>query len=45
MYLTIDADVQTELDLQMKQLVEKLKSEKATCAVMEAKTGKIFGCE
>ena len=42
MYLTIDADVQTELDLQMKQLVEKLKSEKATCAVMEAKTGKIL---
>lgn len=41
-YLTIDTDVQTELDLQMKNLVEKLESDKATCAIMEAKTGKIL---
>lgn len=42
MYLTIDADVQTELDRQMKNLVEAQKADKATCAVMEAKTGRIL---
>ena len=41
-YLTIDTDVQTELDRQMKNLVEGQKADKATCAVMEAKTGKIL---
>lgn len=42
LYLTIDTDIQTELDLQMKNLVEKQTPDKATCAVMEAKTGKIL---
>ena len=41
-YLTIDTDVQTELDRQMKNLVEGQKADKATCAVMEDKTGKIL---
>lgn len=42
LYLTIDTDIQTELDLQMKNLAEKQKPDKATCAVMEAKTGRIL---
>lgn len=41
-YLTIDTDIQTELDLQMKTLVEKQSADKATCAIMEAKTGRIL---
>ena len=41
-YLTIDSDVQTELNLQMKKLVEYQKADKAVCAVMESKTGKIL---
>lgn len=41
-YLTIDSDIQTELDLQMQNLEKETKTKKATCAVMEAKTGKIL---
>lgn len=41
-YLTIDSEVQTELEIQMKKLVEEMKADKASCAVMEAKTGKIL---
>lgn len=41
-YLTIDTDIQTEMDLQMKKLVEAQKADKATCAIMEAKTGRIL---
>lgn len=42
-YLTIDTDVQTELDSRMKKLVKELDADKATCAIMEAKTGRILG--
>lgn len=42
LYLTIDTDVQTELNLQMKKLIEKQKADKAVCAVMESKTGRIL---
>ncbi|WP_050636457.1 penicillin-binding protein [Candidatus Stoquefichus sp. SB1] len=41
-YLTIDTDIQTELDLQMKKFTTAQKSDKATCVVMEAKTGRIL---
>lgn len=41
-YLTIDTDIQTELNLQMQKLVEAVEADKATCAVMEAKTGRIL---
>lgn len=41
-YLTIDTDVQTELDMQMQKMVEDLKPEKATCGIMDAKTGKLL---
>jgi Cell division protein FtsI/penicillin-binding protein 2 len=41
-YLTIDTDIQTELELQMKKLVEAQEADKATCAIMEAKTGRIL---
>lgn len=42
-YLTIDSDIQTELDMQLKELAEGVKADKATCAIMEAKTGRILG--
>ena len=42
-YLTIDTDIQTELDMQLKKLAKDVKADKATCAVMEAKTGRILG--
>lgn len=41
-YLTIDSDIQTELDIQLKQLATDMKTDKATCAIMEAKTGRIL---
>lgn len=41
-YLTLDTDVQTELDLQMSKMVGELKPEKATCGIMDAKTGKLL---
>ncbi len=41
-YMTIDSDVQTELDVQMKKLAEDMEVDKAACAVMEAKTGRIL---
>lgn len=41
-YLTIDSDIQTELDLQLKKLATSVKTDKATCAIMEAKTGRIL---
>ena len=41
-YLTIDTDVQTELDMQMEKMIEELKPEKATCGIMDAKTGKLL---
>lgn len=41
-YMTIDTDVQNELDLQMEKLSEEMKTDKATCAIMEAKTGRIL---
>lgn len=41
-YLTIDTDIQTELDLQMAEMVKDLKPEKATCGIMDAKTGKLL---
>lgn len=41
-YLTIDSDIQTELDIQLKKLADEMKTDKATCAVMEAKTGRIL---
>lgn len=42
-YLTIDTDIQTELDLQMKKFTDAQVSDKATCVIMEAKTGRILG--
>lgn len=42
LYLTIDSDIQTELDIQLKKLADEMKTDKATCAVMEAKTGRIL---
>jgi len=41
-YLTIDTDIQIELDVQMKKLIEDTEASKAACAVMEAKTGRIL---
>lgn len=41
-YLTIDTDVQTELDMQMEKMVKDLKPEKATCGIMDAKTGRLL---
>lgn len=41
-YLTINSELQTELDLQLSNLSKKLKVSKATCGLMEAKTGKIL---
>ncbi len=41
-YLTIDSDIQTELDIQLKKLADEMSATKATCGVMEAKTGKIL---
>lgn len=41
-YLTIDSDIQTELDIQLRKLAKEMKADKATCAVMEAKTGRIL---
>jgi len=41
-YLTINSELQTELDLQLSNLSKKLKVSKATCGIMEAKTGKIL---
>lgn len=41
-YLTINSELQTELDLQLSNLSKKLKVTKATCGLMEAKTGKIL---
>lgn len=41
-YLTINSELQTELDIQLSKLGEKLKVSKATCGIMEAKTGKIL---
>ncbi len=42
LYLTIDSDIQIELDLQMKKLAKEMKIDKGACAVMEAKTGRIL---
>lgn len=42
-YMTIDTDVQNELDLQMEKLTTEMKTDKATCAIMDAKTGRILG--
>lgn len=42
LYLTIDSDIQIELDLQMQKLAKEMKIDKGTCAVMEAKTGRIL---
>ena len=41
-YLTIDSDVQIELDMQLKDLAKEMKIDKGTCAIMEAKTGRIL---
>ena len=41
-YLTIDSDIQTELDIQLKKLAKTMETDKATCAIMEAKTGRIL---
>ena len=41
-YLTIDSDVQIELDMQLKDLASTMKIDKGTCAIMDAKTGKIL---
>ncbi len=41
-YLTIDSEIQTELDIQMRKLAEEMKVDKATCAVMDTKTGRIL---
>lgn len=41
-YLTINSELQTELDMQLSDLGEKLHVTKATCGIMEAKTGKIL---
>lgn len=41
-YLTLDSDVQTELDVQMAKLAEETECDKAAAAVMEAQTGRIL---
>ena len=41
-YLTLDSDIQIELDMQLKDLAKTMKIDKGTCAVMEAKTGRIL---
>ena len=41
-YLTIDSDIQIELDMQLKDLAKNMEIDKGTCAVMEAKTGRIL---
>lgn len=41
-YLTIDSDIQIELDMQLKDLAKEMKIDKGTCAIMEAKTGRIL---
>jgi penicillin-binding protein 2B len=41
-YLTINSELQTELDLQLQTLGDTLEASKATCGIMEAKTGKIL---
>lgn len=41
-YLTINSEIQTELDEQLESLYEELECTKATCAIMEADTGKIL---
>lgn len=41
-YLTINSELQTELDVQLSSLGDELEVSKATCAIMEAKTGKIL---
>ncbi len=41
-YLTIDTDIQNELNKLLANLVDIKKADKATCAVMEAKTGRIL---
>ncbi len=41
-YLTINSELQTELDMQLKNLAKKLKATNATCGIMEAKTGKLL---
>lgn len=41
-YMTIDTEIQTELDMQMNKLVTEMKVDKATAAIMEAKTGRIL---
>ncbi len=41
-YLTIDTDIQIELDMQLAEVVESQQADKATCAIMEAKTGRIL---
>lgn len=43
LHMTIDTDVQSELELQMEKLVTEMKADKATCAIMDAKTGRILG--
>lgn len=41
-YLTINSELQTELDIQLSKLGKELNVSKATCGIMEAKTGKIL---
>ncbi len=41
-YLTINSELQTELDMQLQSLGDELNVTKATCGIMEAKTGKIL---
>lgn len=41
-HLTIDTDIQSELNKLLLNLVDIKKADKATCAVMEAKTGRIL---
>lgn len=41
-YLTIDTDVQNELEIQMKRMVESQQADKATAAIMDVKTGRIL---
>lgn len=40
--LTINSVLQRDLDIQLKETVEETGSQKAACAIMEAKTGKIL---
>lgn len=41
-YLTIDSELQTQLDSLMKQFTNTAHPKTATCAIMEAKTGRIL---